>query len=87
MVFDSSSNETAMLCLATNNRLLESKNAIKYLKELIDYKLSWEYHINHVVRQISIANEILSILRYYVPPSAFKKSIFQMKCNKTLLSK
>ena len=61
MLFDSSSNKIDKFCFATNNRLLESKNPIKYLEVFIDYKLSWEYHINHVVKQISISKRILSI--------------------------
>ena len=61
MLFDSNSNETDEFCLSTYNGLLESKNAIKCLGVFIDYKLSWEYHNNHVVKQISIAKRILSI--------------------------
>ena len=40
MFFDINSIKTDEFCLATNNGVLESKNATKYLSVFIDYKLS-----------------------------------------------
>ena len=56
MHFDSSTNKTDKCFLATNNGLIKSKNDINHLEVFIDYKLSWKYHINHVVKQTSFAN-------------------------------
>ena len=78
MVFDSSSNKTDKSSLATNNELLQSENAIKYLGIFIDYKLSLEHNINHVVKQISIAKGILSILRYHAPLLVLKEVNFNI---------
>ena len=39
MVFDINSNITDKFCIATNNGLLKSKKATKYLGVLIDCKL------------------------------------------------
>ena len=63
--------------LATNNELLETKNAINYLRVFIDYILSWEYCINYV-KLMSTAKKILSILSYYVPISVLKKVYFSI---------
>ena len=63
MLFDSSANKSDKFCLTSSNRLFESKSAIKYVGVFIDYKLSWEYHINHFVKQTSIAKGILSTLK------------------------
>ena len=76
LLFDSCSNKTQKFYSATNNELFGSKNVTKYLGVLIDCKLSWGYHINHFVKQISTARRISSILRYYIPLSVFKKIYF-----------
>ena len=58
-------NKTDKFRLVTNNELFESEYATKYTGIFNDYQLFWEYLINHVVKQISIAKGSLSILRYY----------------------
>ena len=44
----------------------------------IDYQFSWEYHINHFVKQISVAKRILSIFRYYATLSVLTKVYFSI---------
>ena len=47
---------------------LESKDFVKYLGVFIDYKLSWNHHIDTVTLKISRTIGLLSKLRHFIPP-------------------
>lgn len=53
---------------ATNNFfLLECKRYIKYLGVIIDDRLSWTFHIDHVASKISKLVGIIAKMRHFVP--------------------
>ena len=47
---------------------LESKDFVKHLGVFIDYKLSWNHHIDTVTLKISRTIGLLSKLRHFIPP-------------------
>ena len=46
---------------------LESKDHVKYLGVLIDYKLSWKNHIDSITLKLSKTIGLLSKIRHFVP--------------------
>ena len=46
---------------------LESKDHVKYLGVLINYKLSWKNHIDSITLKLSKTIVLLSKIRYFVP--------------------
>ena len=57
------------LNLTLNGAAVEEKLVAKYLGVLIDNKLSWKSHIEHVKTKISKGNGMISKIRYYVNDS------------------
>ena len=55
---------------------IEEKEYTKYLGILIDNKLTWKYHINHVNIKISQGISILSKLRNYVSDNILRMLFF-----------
>ena len=49
------------------NVFLDCKDYVKYLKELIDYNLSWKNHIEYVTLKISKTVGIIAKLRHFAP--------------------
>ena len=52
--------------LELNGSKVEEKEVAKYLGVLIDNKLSWKSHIEHVKTKLSRGNGMISKIRYYV---------------------
>ena len=48
---------------------LPNKSAVKYLGVIIDHRLTWEEHTQHVVQKLSTARGILSKLRHHARQS------------------
>ena len=55
-----------------NNELLEVKKFAKYLGVIIDDKLSWVNHIEHVNIKLSKGIGLLAKLRHFVPENTLK---------------
>ena len=54
------------------HKQLECREFVKYLGVLIDYKLSWNNHIDTILLKISRTVGLLSKLRHFVPFSTNK---------------
>ena len=52
--------------LTLNDTLVEEKQVTKYLGVMIDNKLNWKFHIEHVRAKLARGNGIISKVRYYV---------------------
>ena len=52
--------------LTLNDTLVEEKEVTKYLGVMIDNKLNWKFHIEHVRAKLSRGNGMISKVRYYV---------------------
>lgn len=58
--------------LSIDNEPLEEKIYTKYLGILIDHKLTWEYHTEHVNSKLIKSNAILAKARHYIPNKSLK---------------
>ena len=56
-------------CFTTRNGIIHAGDVIKYLRVMIDFKLTWKPYIQHIVQERCVAKEILSKIKYYVPQS------------------
>ena len=55
----------AALSIQIDNLDVEEKNTVKYLGTLIDNKLTWKPHIQHIKTKLSRAIGVLSKIRYF----------------------
>ena len=56
-----------ILNLHINGSPIEEKQYAKYLGIIVDHKLTYEYHINHVNLKLIKGNAILSQVKHYIP--------------------
>ena len=59
-------------CITTTNGTIDENTAVKYLGVSIDHKLTWENHIQLVVKKLYIAKGVLYKLRHYASLTALR---------------
>ena len=61
-VSDNSTRKHNAFCITTTNGTIDENTTVKYLGVIIDHKLTWENHVQLVVKKLCIAKEV-----YYFP--------------------
>ena len=61
-----------------NNKILKRENCVKYLGMLIDEKLSWDEHIQYVIKKLIKYSSIFYKLRTIVPIQVLKTLYFAL---------
>ena len=69
LLFRSKNVVTRNINIEINGVQAEEKEHAKYLRVLVDNKLSFHNHINHVNSKLTKGNAILTKVRKYIPPS------------------
>ena len=59
-------------CITTTNGTIDENNTVKYLGVIIDHKLTWENHIQLVVKKLCIAKGVLYKLRHHASLTALR---------------
>ena len=62
---------------ALNGNITE-QNVVKYLGVYVDKQLSWQHHIQSIVKKLTTARGIISKLRHYAPPSILRNVYFSI---------
>ena len=69
-------NQNHKLDIKLNGTPLLQKNLVKYLGLLIDSKLSWSYHIDHIKKKLNSGISIIYKLRQYLTEKQLKDIYF-----------
>ena len=64
------------LCICALNGNITEQNVVKYLRVYVDKQLSWQHHIQSIVKKLTTARGIFSKLRHYAPPSILRNVYF-----------
>ena len=60
------------ICITTTNGTIDENTTVKYLGVIIDHKLTWENHIQLVVKKLCIAKGVLHKLRHHASLKALR---------------
>ena len=66
------------LCIRALNGNITELNVVKYLGANVDKQLSWQHHIQSIVKKLTTARDIISKLRHYAPPSILRNVYFSI---------
>ena len=66
------------LCIRALNGSITELNVVKYLGVYVDKQLSWQHHIQSIVKKLITARDIISKLRHYAPPSILRNVYFSI---------
>ena len=66
------------LCIRAFNGNITEQNVDKYLEVCVDKQLSWQHHIQSIVKKLTTARGIISKLRHYAPPPILKNVYFSI---------
>ena len=64
--------------LKLNGKRLFPSRYIKYLGVLVDEHLSWNYHINDLVKKLNRSNSMLSRIRHFVDKNTMRSLYFTL---------
>ena len=64
------------------NRNITQLNVVKYLGVYVNKQLSFQHHIQSVVKKITTARCVVSKLRHYAPPSILRNVFFSIACSR-----
>ena len=60
------------------NHIINEVSETKFLGVIIDKKLTWMPHIEHIRKKLQSANGIIKIIRYFIPREQFKSIYFSL---------
>ena len=66
------------LCIRALNGNITEQNVDKYLGVYVDKQLSWQHHIQSIVKKLTKARDIISKLRHYAPSSILRNVYFSI---------
>ena len=53
--------------LKINDETIPRVNSTNFLGLIIDHKLNWDQHINHISKKVSMAISILNMVKSFLP--------------------
>jgi len=64
--------------ITTNNGVIDETEVVKYLRVMIDRKLTWKNQIQHVANKLCIAKRIRSKLRFHAPLTVLRNVYYSI---------